>query len=226
MTIQIERRYVPTEFDFRVEKRDGADRLLIEGYAYKFHARSQNLGGFVEQILPGAGEESAREDDIRALFNHDANLILGRSRPDRESTLTLGEDSEGLPYSINADMRQSYVRDLAIAFEREDVTQSSFGFTTPPGGTDWGFTEDETPLRSVLKMRLFDVSPVTFPAYTSSTSGIGRRAIEALYESRGIDLSTPIEEAIRAMNSPLPTYDLNASEDAMRAQRFILLNRK
>ena len=223
MTILVERRYVPTAFDFRVEQRDGNDRLIIDGYAYKFHARSQNLGGFVEQILPGAGEQSAQEDDIRALFNHDANLILGRNTA---GTLRLGEDSEGLPYEIDGDMRQSYVRDLAIALEREDVNQSSFGFTTPPGGTDWGFTEDETPLRSVIKMRLFDVSPVTFPAYTSSTSGVGKRALEALYEARGFSPDMPLDEAIRAITAPLPIYDFNANEDAERAMRFILLNRK
>lgn len=216
----IERRYFPTDFDFRVEKRDGGDRLVIEGYAYKFHARSQNLGGFVEQILPGAGEESAANDDVRALFNHDANLILGRNT---SGTLRLAEDGEGLPYEVDGDMRQSYVRDLAIALERGDVSQSSFGFTTPPGGVDWSFTEDETPLRSVVKMRLFDVSPVTFPAYTSSTSGVGKRAIQSLYEARGFSPDMPLDEAIRAITAPLPTYDFNGNEDAERALRGIIL---
>lgn len=217
MTTQIERRFVPTEFESRVK----GDSLIIEGYAYRFHKRSQNLGGFVEQILPGAGKDAAENDDIRALFNHDASLILGRNR---SGTLRLGEDSEGLPYEITADIRQSYVQDLAIALERGDVNQSSFGFSAVD--TDWGLTEDEFPLRSIVKMGLFDVSPVTFPAYTSSSSGLGQRAIEDFYESRGISPDVSMVEAIRGNTAePLPTYDFFANEDAIRAERFILLNK-
>lgn len=222
MTTQIERRFLPTEFNFRVEQRGGSDRLVIEGYAYRFHEISQNLGGFVERVLPGAGEQSASQDDIRALFNHDASLILGRSR---SGTLRLGEDSEGLPYEIDGDMRQSYVSDLAIALEREDVSQSSFGFRTVD--ETWGLTEEDLPLRSLVKIALFDVSPVTYPAYTSSTSGIGSRAVESFYESRGLSPEqVSLVDAIRSQSAPLPTYDFHSNEDAMRAQRFILLNRK
>lgn len=220
---KIERRFVPTEFRSKIEKRGGSDRLVIEGYAYRFHKRSQNLGGFVEQILPGAGAEAAEQDDIRALFNHDASLILGRNT---SGTLRAAEDSEGLYYEVDADMRQSYVADLAIAMERGDVNQSSFGFKAIT--TDWGLTEDDFPLRSVEKMSLFDISPVTYPAYLSSTSGLGARAVEDFYESRGIAPdSVSLVEAIRGKTrEPLPVYDFNANEDALRAQRFILLNRK
>lgn len=219
MTTSIERRYVPTEFRSRVEKRGGSDRLVIEGYAYRFHKRSQNLGGFVEQILPGAGAEAAESDDIRALFNHDASLILGRNVA---GTLRLAEDSEGLPYEIDADMRQSYVADLAIAMERGDVNQSSFGFSALD--TDWSLTEDEFPLRSISKMALFDVSPVTYPAYTSSSSGLGKRAVSDFYEARGLSPDTvSLVEAIRGNSAePLPDYDF-FNEDAIRAERFILL---
>lgn len=215
MLPKIERRYLPTEFEFRT----AGNNLVIEGYAYKFYKRSQNLGGFVEQILPGAGADAAQNDDIRALFNHDSSLILGRSTA---GTLRLSEDSEGLPYEVEADIRQSYVQDLAIALERGDVNQSSFGFM--PSETDWGFTEDEFPLRSVVKMSLFDVSPVTFPAYTSSTSGLGKRAIEQFCESRGLDPNeVDLSAAIRGTASPLPSYNYNGNADAEYAQRYVLL---
>lgn len=210
--MQIERRYVPTQFETRVKN----DRLVIEGYAYRFHKRSQNLGGFVEQVLPGAGEESAANDDIRGLFNHDSNLILGRSTSE---TLRLAEDSEGLFYEIDADMRQSYVQDLAIAMERGDVSQSSFGFRATED--DWSLTEDEFPLRSIVKHSLFDVSPVTFPAYTSSTSGLGKRAIAEFCEARGINPDQMVD-ALRGNPEPLPDYKF-VNEDALYAERFILL---
>lgn len=215
MTLKTERRFMPTEFETRADGKT----LVIEGYAYKFHARSQNLGGFVETILPGAGAESAGSDDIRALFNHDSSLILGRNA---SGTLRVGEDETGLFYEVTADMRQSYVQDLAVALERGDVTQSSFSFQALD--TDWSLTEDDFPLRSVKKMALFDVSPVTYPAYTASTSGLGKRAIEEFCEARGLDPNAvDLANVIRGADGFVaPDYQF-VNPDALYAERFILL---
>lgn len=170
MTHEFERRYLPTEFEVR-SKDNG--RTVIEGYAYKFNARSQNLGGFRETILEGAGAESAKSDDIRALVNHEPSLILGRNV---SGTLRVSEDSTGLHYEIDADERQSYAKDLLVSLERGDVTQSSFGFHALDD--DWSLDEDDTPLRSVRKLALLDVSPVTYPAYLSSESKVSTRALD------------------------------------------------
>ncbi|MFE0648554.1 HK97 family phage prohead protease [Streptomyces sp. NPDC059534] len=190
--MQIERRAVPTEFEVRSE--GGAFHFY--GYALKWDARSSNLGGFRERVAEGATSESIRRDDIRALFNHDPNLILGRNR---SGTLRLSEDSAGLHYEV--DMPDTtYARDLNKAMERGDVTQSSFGFkTSGPDGDTWAEDEDGFPLRTLQKVALFDVSPVTYPAYVDSTSGVGSRALELLAERRGLSvarLDSP--EAIRA----------------------------
>lgn len=172
VTLVIERRILPSEVEARSA---GENKFLVVGYAYKFGSRSQDLGGFKEQILEGAGAESASKDDIRALVNHDANLILGRNRAE---TLKLAEDSTGLHYEIQVDERQSYVRDLLISLERGDVSQSSFGFSVNPKGEDWTRDEDGTPLRSIRSMSLFDVSPVTYPAYLASESKVSKRALD------------------------------------------------
>lgn len=188
---ELERRVLPSEFEFRSA---GENKVTIFGYAYKFRLKSQNLGGFREQVLEGAGEESAQADDIRALVNHEASMILGRSL---SGTLRLGEDSTGLEYEIDADERQSYVRNLIIALERKDVTQSSFGFQALDD--DWSLDEDDFPLRSVRKMKLFDVSPVTYPAYLSSEAQVSSRCLDmatALAEPRG--LWTPDEIDLHA----------------------------
>ncbi|MDM4718463.1 HK97 family phage prohead protease [Micromonospora sp. WMMA1363] len=153
----------------------GDNRVAVVGYAYTFDARSEDLGGFREMVASGAGRESIAEDDIRALVNHDANLILGRNRA---GTLRLAEDSTGLEYEIFVDERQSYVRDLLVALERGDVTQSSFGFLVAPSGEGWTRDADGFPLRTIRAMKLFDVSPVTYPAYPSSPSTISRRAVD------------------------------------------------
>ncbi|MEV6300401.1 HK97 family phage prohead protease [Actinoplanes sp. NPDC051861] len=160
-----ERRTLPSELESRAI---GNGRRLITGYAYIFDALSEPLGGFRERIMAGAGAESIVVDDIRALWDHDPKLILGRTT---SGTLRLAEDSLGLHYEVEADERQSYVRDLLIALERGDVSQSSFGFRANPDGDSWSLSDDGyTPLRSVHSLSLFDVSPVTYPAYLSSTS--------------------------------------------------------
>lgn len=153
----------------------GENRIAVVGYAYLFNVRSEDLGGFREMVAAGAGRESAAEDDIRALVNHDSNLILGRNRA---GTLRLSEDSTGLEYEILADERQSYVRDLLISLERGDVSQSSFGFRVSGSGDEWIRDADGFPLRIVREMRLFDVSPVTYPAYPSSHSAVSKRALD------------------------------------------------
>lgn len=190
--MQMERRAVPTEFEVRSE--GGAFNFY--GYALKWDARSSNLGGFRERVAQGATAESIQRDDIRALFNHDPNLILGRNR---SGTLRLSEDSTGLHYEV--DMPDTtYARDLATAMERGDVSQSSFGFkTSGPEGDSWAEDDDGFPLRTLQRVALFDVSPVTYPAYADSTSGVGSRALELLAEKRGLSvarLDSP--EAIRA----------------------------
>jgi hypothetical protein len=216
MRADIERRYHTTEFEHRTD----GDTLIITGYALKWESRSKNLGGFKERVAPGATTRTIAEGDIRALFNHDPNLILGRSRS-RSGTLRLSNDDTGTLYEVTGDLRQTYVRDLAIALERGDITQSSFAFrTVGPDGDSWDEDEDGFLLRTLREIQLFDVSPVTYPAYEDSTSGIRKRALAILAERRGIPLDE-VERDLRAVVlgrdtgatdavSALPLYDLPA----------------
>lgn len=159
--IDIERRGFAAE-GMKIEKRDdGKPRL--RGHAAVFNQLSEDLGGFREQIAPGAFAEAIEKgDDVRALFNHDPNFVLGRAAA---KTLTLSEDARGLAIDILLPDTQM-VRDLIMApIERGDITQMSFGFAVRPGGQDWAKDDSGQTVRTLKKLRLFDVSPVTFPAY-------------------------------------------------------------
>ena len=81
-----ERRDFPIE-EFRVERRDD-NTPVLRGHAAVFNTLSLDLGGFREQIAPGAFSEALKSDDIRALFNHEPNMILGRNTA---GTLRLAE---------------------------------------------------------------------------------------------------------------------------------------
>jgi len=154
-----ERRYFQTEI--KIERRkDGSS--LVEGHAAIFNVMSENLGGFREVIHEGAFDE-VLTDDVRALFNHDSNLILGRS----PKTLDLSIDSRGLVFKYESP-DTTYARDLIVSLERGDVSQSSFGFRIASvDGAEWVEDEETGALTRHIKKvsRLFDVSPVTFPAY-------------------------------------------------------------
>ena len=118
------------------------------------------FGGFREKIAPGAFKRTLSEGaDVRALFNHDPSMILGRTKA---GTVELSEDSTGLLTRISPPDTQ-LGRDVTELIRRGDITQMSFGFIVRKEEVEE--EEDQMPLRTVLDADLFDVSPVTFPAF-------------------------------------------------------------
>ena len=169
-----------------VELRVDDEETGITGYAAVFNKYSQDLGFFKEKIQPGAFKKTIKENDIRALINHDPNLIIGRTK---NKTLELWEDDKGLGFNVKLP-DTSYANDLRTSIERRDITQNSFGFQTIQD--EWS---QDGSKRTLLEVKLFDVSPVTFPAYTQTSvklrSGIDLREIdEALIRA---DRGTVIE---------------------------------
>jgi HK97 family phage prohead protease len=167
-----------------VEFRSEGGRLIAQGYAARFDALSQNLGGFVEQIAPGAFTKTLQEADVRALFNHDPNFVLGRNK---SGTLRMAEDRDGLAYEI--DLPDTTLgRDVAVLLERGDISGSSFGFRVIED--DWAETRSGFPLRTLKQVALRDVGPVTYPAYVDSSS-----ALRSFAEARSLDIDTVVAAA-------------------------------
>jgi len=214
MTNEIRNLSEPVEF----RAKDGV--LRAGGYAAKFRTLSQNLGGFVETIEPGTFAKTIQEADVRALFNHDPNMVLGRNK---SGTLRLEEDSIGLAYEV--DLPDTTVgRDVATLLERGDVSGSSFGFRTIED--EWGETESGFPLRTLKSVALVDVSPVTYPAYVDTDS-----AIRSLAESRSLDLEELLEAAnkneLQSLLHPEErtedvSEDEERDEDGDRAQPIVI----
>lgn len=164
--------------EVRAEQRtDEPTRIL--GYGSVFNSRSEPLWGFREIIKPGAFDD-VLNDDVRGLFNHDPNFILGRSAA---GTLSLSVDERGLRYDITAPDTQT-IRDLVLApMLRGDINQSSFAFRVARDGEHWYEDDEGVVIREISKFsRLFDVSPVTYPAYQEADSGV--RSMKAWQEAR------------------------------------------
>jgi HK97 family phage prohead protease len=135
----------------------------IVGYAAMFNTLSLDLGYFREQIAPGAFAKAIGRCDVRALFNHDPACILGRTSA---GTLRLVEDEVGLRMECELPDTQ-LGRDVAESIRRRDIQGQSFAFTCDGEQWDW---KAEPPLRTVLEAgELFDVGPVTYPAYEETS---------------------------------------------------------
>jgi uncharacterized protein len=145
----------------RIELRAGENGArVLEGHAAVFNVQSDPMWGFIELIAPGCFTRAIKEDDVRALFNHDANYILGRNTSE---TLRLSEDSTGLAFSVDLNPKDPDAERVAAKIERGDVTGCSFGFRTLKD--EWDYKDENTIIRTLLEVELFDVGPVTFPAY-------------------------------------------------------------
>lgn len=166
------RTMVPAQGDFST-RADGDD-LYIEGYFAVFNSTYEICPGIVEIIAPGAFADTLGED-IRALTNHDTTLVLGRNKA---GTLTLKEDTHGLWGSIRINSSDSDAVNTHSRVARGDVDQCSFGFYIEK--EDREVLPDGTVRYTILKVRLLEVSVVTFPAYEETSVSARTRQEETI----------------------------------------------
>lgn len=167
--VPVERRYTRSP----VECRAVDDGKRIIGYGAVFHTAgnpvmSRNLGGFVERVMPSAFNQARHSGFPGAVarYNHDSNMLLGTVAG---RTLTLEVDNVGLRYDVLPPQSRSDILELVA---RGDVQHSSFAFRVPQDGEDWGLSEQNYPMRSLLDVQLVDVAPVVDPAYPDASAGL------------------------------------------------------
>lgn len=189
-----ERRFFSEPVGF--EERDGVkDENIIEGYAAVFNKDSVDFGGWHERIAPGAFT-GVTKDDAVALFNHDMNLVLGRNKVN----VTISQDDIGLKYKIKLP-DTNLARDLKQLVKEGIIHQSSFAFTVAE--QEWKHAEKAPSVRTITKVkRLYDVSPVTSPAYPDAT--VGARSFEAnkpKEEEQQEEVTAEVRELLNKINS-------------------------
>jgi HK97 family phage prohead protease len=185
--------YVYRSPDAQVRASTGADgTITIEGYAVVFNRYSANLGGYVEQIDPGAFDDSMRDDDQIASYNHDYAAILGRRSADN---LVLTKDSTGLQYRISGAATDPDVVRVAEKVRAGSVVGSSFTFRSMPDGETWSYTTEGFPLVTVMRAKLFEVAPVVWPAYPATTEDGLAVGLRSLAEQRGLALDDLVTAA-------------------------------
>ena len=158
-----------------LEKRDdapdatGGQRSKLSGYAIVFNVLSEPIFGlFKERIMPEALEKTLKEDDQLCLWGHDAMYVLGRKSA---NTLDLRVDDKGLYFEVTPP-NANWARDLVESVHRGDINQMSFGFKV----FDERWIQDKEtikehgmPIREILGIKLYEISIVSFPAYSQSS---------------------------------------------------------
>jgi HK97 family phage prohead protease len=174
----MQRRYTcpaQNELRLKVQRRDNQP-AAITGYGAVYYREGDPTTEYwlwsdmVERIKAGAFDRAIREDDVRSLFNHDSNIVLGRNK---SGTLALSVDAMGLRYEVTPPDTQ-LIRDQVLApIDRGDVSGASFMFE--PTAIAWVEEKRATGwvlIREVQEVKLWEVGPVVFPAYEGASSGL------------------------------------------------------
>jgi HK97 family phage prohead protease len=169
-------RSIPAELKTRAAEDGNSPK--IEGYFSVFGSNYDMGCGMSESIDPHAFD-NALGDDIRALINHDDTLVLGRTQA---GTLKLHVDEHGLFGSIDINPNDTDAMNLYARVKRGDVSQCSFGFQILDEDTE-ARDDGETVHWTIKRVKLFEVSPCTFPAY-ENTAIDARKKDKAEIEKR------------------------------------------
>jgi HK97 family phage prohead protease len=147
-----------------IEVRAEGDGMTFTGYASVFNSPSEDLGGFVEYVAPGAFKRSLQSrNEVKLLWNHDSGEPLASLRG---GTMQLVEDNRGLKVTASLP-NTSRGRDVAELLRTKVIDSMSFGFNVIKDS--WSKDGQTRTLESV---RLFEVSVVSFPAYAATTAQV------------------------------------------------------
>ena len=172
----MEHRYIPME---NMETREDGDDLYIEGYFAVFNSVYELWPGATESIAPGAFDASV-SDDVRALYNHNTDIVLGRTSA---GTMELRQDSHGLWGRVRLNRADTDAMNAYARIARKDITGCSFGFDIAAQETD--YREDGTIHWTITKVSpLYEISPCTFPAYQDTTVSARKKDLEEIQRKK------------------------------------------
>jgi len=157
-----------------IELRADGEKKTLRGYAAVFDKLSKPLYGFREKVKRGAFKESVKGGNIRALWNHNTDMVLGSTK---NNTLRLEEDDKGLRFELDLPDTQ-YGRDAAVSVSRGDVDGMSFAFNVRK--QEWDETDLANVVRTLVDVELHEVSPTAFPAYPQTK--VVARSVKEDYE--------------------------------------------
>jgi HK97 family phage prohead protease len=194
----------------RLEVRKSTDgSMKLAGTAIVFDSESQNLGGFVEIVKWESVQKSlARNSDVFMLWQHDSSQPLARVKT---GTLKLTLNRSGLDFV--ATLPQSPLGQNAYQAVKDGTVDGvSFGFSIEPGGDNWITRPDGSLLRELWDIRVAEVSPVTFAAYSAPHVDV-RSCPKALRAKLKSSKRESDDDELDVCNPDSPDYDPDACDD-------------
>jgi HK97 family phage prohead protease len=193
---------IPAEVEIRADGTPGA----IYGYPIVYNKDSEDMG-FIERIAPGAATKALKKSDIRALKNHDPNLIFGRLGVN----LKFSEDKNGVRYEatpINTRTFQETAEEVRLGL----LTGQSFGFTIL--ADKWEGLDTDKPIRTITEIgRIYDVGPVTYPAYQDTS--VALRSLEKAKKQKDEAFTEPLINIILGWEEGDNLFSLNEIDRAI-----------
>jgi HK97 family phage prohead protease len=215
----LERRLLPLAARRVAVERRADGKAVCAGYAAVFYnaddpgTEYELIPGLRERVMPACFDRCLREGaDVRGLFNHDPNHLLGRTEA---GTMRLKCDKVGLRYEIDLPDTQT-ARDVAEMIQRGDLTGSSFSFAVRVQKFAYASDGDQDDIRELHDVELYDVGPVSFPAYNSTTTGLRAGDVPAEVRSAWQTGKADAEAGRRSMDRLAADGQRQASLDAMR----------
>lgn len=177
--------------DLKVREATEQEEKVIEGYFVVFDSVTELWPGCFEEIARSAFDDTL-ENDIRALINHNTELVLARTK---SGTLTLRVDEKGLWARIVVNENDIDALNLYARVQRGDVDQCSFGFNVLDEEIE--YRDDGTTKWTINKVDLHEVSVVTFPAYEDTGVQARKREFEELKERSLESRKKALKEKLR-----------------------------
>lgn len=166
----------------------------IEGYFAVFNQETALWPGWNEKIAPGAFRNTLRQNDIRCLFNHNHDLVMGRNK---SGTLTLKEDDYGLFGIVRINQEDSQAMDIYARVKRGDITGCSFGFN--PTKEEYEIDNDGNMHWTENEVELLEVSICPFPAYPQTEIQARQQQAEATKEQIAKKRRTELRQKLEGM---------------------------
>lgn len=177
------------DVEIREQKEEETKEERVEGYGLVYDKKIKLFDGFYEIISKGAFREAVKDQkEIKAFVNHEAEYVLSTTKSD--PPLVLREDEKGVFFSSPIPPT-SYGNDLKVNLQRKNVRGASMAFKVNPNGDKWETQKDGTTLRTIIDARLYEIGPVTNPAYVQTH--VELKKIKEEVELRKKDDSTEIE---------------------------------
>ncbi|BAU28966.1 prohead peptidase [Aneurinibacillus soli] len=173
-----QRTFTLSNIEVRMEGEAGAP--TVSGDVVMFEQLSVPLWGFREKVRKGAFDKSLRKSIIKALWNHNSDLVLGSTK---NRTLRLWEDDMALRFELDLP-NTTWGKDAAESIRRGDVDGVSFGFEVVKD--EWDYDDPSDVIRTLIEVNLYEISPTPFPAYPDSSVDMrsAKRTFERFTASR------------------------------------------